>query len=76
MATANMMLAAWELGVGSCPITVYDADLVREILGYPPDRHCAFLLSLGYPADPSVLTAPPRAGGRKKLDEIVHRERW
>lgn len=76
MASANMMLAAWELGIGSCPITVYDADLVREILGYPPDRHCAFLLSLGYPADPSVLTGPPRAGGRRPLEEIVHRERW
>jgi nitroreductase len=76
MASANMMLAAWELGIGSCPVTVYDADLVREILGYPADRHCAFLLSMGYPADPSVLTTPPRAGGRRALEEIIHRERW
>ena len=24
-------LAAWELGVGSCPVTVYDHDLAREV---------------------------------------------
>jgi len=76
MAAANMMLTAWELAVGSCPVTVYDADLTREILGYPADRHCAFMLSMGYPADPSQLRAPLRAGGRRSLDEIVHAERW
>jgi hypothetical protein len=31
---------------------------------------------MGYPADPAVLTAAPRAGGRRLLDEVVHRERW
>ena len=38
------MLAAWELGVGSCPATVYDHELARELLGYPADRHCEFLV--------------------------------
>jgi nitroreductase len=76
MAAANIMLVAWELGVGTCPITVYDPELTREILGYPQDRHCAFMISLGYPADPSELTAPPRKGGRKSLDDVVHEETW
>jgi nitroreductase len=76
MAASNMMLAAWELGVGSCPVTVYDPEMTREILGYPEDRHCAFLISLGYPADPAALSAPPRAGGRRGFDEVVHEERW
>lgn len=75
-AAQNMMLAAWELGIGSVPATVYDHDLARELLGYPADRHCEFLLSFGYPADPGRLTAPPRAGKRKPLDEIVHEESW
>ncbi len=30
-----MMLAAWELGVGSVPATVYEHDLARRLLGYP-----------------------------------------
>jgi nitroreductase len=76
LAAENMMLAAWELGVGSCPATVYEPDLAREILGYPDDRECGWILSFGYPADPDDRTRPPRAGGRKGLAEIVHRERW
>lgn len=75
-AAANMMLAAWELGIGSVPATVYDQDLARRLLGYPLDRHCEYLISFGYPADPGLLTAPPRTGGRKPLTSIVHEERW
>ena len=75
-AAAQMMVVAWELGIGSCPATVYEQERAREILGYPADMHCEYILSFGYPADPSVLTAPPRAGGRRAQDEILHRERW
>ncbi len=75
-AAENMILVAWELGIGSVPATVYDHDLARRLLGYPADRHCEFLLSFGYPADPSDLTRPLKAGGRVPLAEIVHDERW
>jgi nitroreductase len=75
-AAANMQLAAWELGIGSVPATVYEHDLARQHLGYPADRSCEYLLSFGYPADPAAMTAPPRAGGRRPLPELVHEERW
>jgi nitroreductase len=75
-AAAQMMLVAWELGVGSCPVTVYEHDRARELLGYPADQQCEFILSFGYPADPSVLKAPNRPGGRRPLDDLVHQERW
>jgi nitroreductase len=75
-AAENMMLAAWELGIGSVPATVYDHDLARRLLGYPADRHCEYLLSFGYPKDPSILTRPPKRGGRRPLAEVVHDERW
>lgn len=75
-AAQNMMLAAWELGIGSVPATVYDHDLARRLLAYPTDRRCEYILSFGYPAEPSALTAAPRRGGRRPLEEIVHRERW
>ena len=71
-----MMLVAWELGVGSCPATVYEPDKAREILGYPADMHCEYILSFGYPAEPGVLTAPNKAGGRVALDDVVHWEQW
>ena len=64
-AAAQMMLVAWELGIGSCPATVYDHDLARRLLGHPADRFCEYLLSFGYPADPAVVSAPNRAGGRR-----------
>jgi Nitroreductase len=76
LAAENMMLAAWELGIGSCPATVYEQSIARGILGYPADRWCGYILSFGYPADPDDLTRPPRAGGRRSLDEVTHRETW
>lgn len=76
MAAANMMLVAWELGIGSVPATVYEHQLARELLGYPADRHCEYLLSFGYPADGDVLTRPNKAGGRQPLTDILHDERW
>jgi nitroreductase len=75
-AADSMMLAAWELGIGSVLATVYRHDLARELLGYPADQHCEFLLSFGYPADPTALTRPLKKGGRRPLAELVHEERW
>ena len=75
-AAQNMVLTAWEMGIGSVPATVYDHDLAKRLLGLPEDQRCDFLLSFGYPADPSVLTAPNRAGGRERLDALLHEERW
>ena len=76
LAAENMMLGAWELGVGSCPATVYEQAVARESLGFPEDRFCGWILSFGYPADPADLTRPPKQGGRKSLDEVVHLEQW
>ena len=75
-AAQNMVLAAWDMGVGSVPATVYEHALCREILGFPDEMHCEFLLSFGWPAQSEDLTRPPKAGGRQALGELVHRERW
>ena len=76
LAAENMMLAAWELGIGSCPATVYDQAIARDVLGHPADRWCGYVLSFGFPADADDLSRPPKAGGRRPLAEILHRERW
>jgi nitroreductase len=75
-AAAQMMLVAWELGIGSCPATVYEAGRAREILGYPADMHCEFILSFGHPADPDALTRRNRPGKRLPVTDIVHHETW
>ena len=75
-AAAYMMLAGWELGIGSVPATVYEHDLARRLLDYPETHHCEYLLSFGYPADATELTATNRPGQRRPLvvDDLV--ERW
>lgn len=75
-AAQNMMLVAWELGIGSVPATVYEHDLARALLGFPDDQDCEFLLSFGYPSDRSDLTRPSSIGGRRDLDTMVRDERW
>lgn len=72
----NMILAALELGVASAHGTVDDDTVGRELLGYPDGFRCRYLIVLGYPAEGDIQMWSPRKGGRKPLDEIVHRERW
>lgn len=75
-AAAFMQLAGWELGVGSCPASIYEPEKARQILGFPPEWHLRIALSFGYPADPSLLSAPPKRGGRVPFEEIVHWNHW
>ena len=75
-AAAFMQLAAWELGIGSCPASLYEFDKAREILGFPSEWHVRIALSFGYPAEEEKLSAVPKKGGRKLLEELVHWDRW
>jgi nitroreductase len=75
-AAQNVTLIAWDMGIGSCPITVQDFDLAADVLDLPPDKQCQYIIALGWPADPEDLTRPPKAGGRKSYDEVVHDEHW
>ena len=73
---AYMQLAAWELGIGSCPASIYEPEKARAILGFPETLHLRIVLSFGYPLQVETLIAPPKKGGRRILDDVVHRERW
>lgn len=74
-ATSFMMLTAWERGIGACIASIYEPDQARAILGIPADREVRWALSFGYAALDEA-TAPPRKGGRRPLDELVHWDRW
>ena len=73
---AYMQLAAWELGIGSCIASIYEPDIARELLGFPPDMFLRIALSFGYPQEPDLLTRKPKKGGRRPLNEIVHWNKW
>ena len=75
-AVENAMLAAWELGIGSCHASVYDESRVRRLLEYPPELTCDLVVSFGYPADPASLAPPGSRGGRKPLPDLRHDERF
>ncbi len=75
-AAQNMVLVAWARGIGSVPATVYEHPLCRELLGYPADVHCEYILNFGYPRSSESMHRPLRSGGRKPLAEVVFHERW
>ncbi|MDR7419337.1 MAG: nitroreductase family protein [Armatimonadota bacterium] len=79
----NLMLAAWTLGVGTCPNTPRDLAAVRAILGVPDGMAIPTILTLGYPA-PGEPRPRPKADptrvlarvNRRPLPELLHRERY
>jgi nitroreductase len=75
-AASYMQLAAWERGIGSCLASIYQPEQARQILGFPPDLHLRIAISFGYPLDQTAITRPPRQGGRRDLDDIVHYDTW
>jgi nitroreductase len=73
-ATMAMMVTAADAGIGSAHSAVGDQNLARQVLGLPADRTCAYLISLGYPADRPL--APIVKPNRRPFDEVVHWGRW
>ena len=74
-AAQNMMLAAFEEGVGSCPAHLPEKQLA-ELLGVPEDVGLDRVIGFGY-VDPE-FDRPPKSVARKRLplEEIVHWGRW
>jgi nitroreductase len=73
-ATMCIMLAAADLGIGSCHAGVGDQQMAGQLLGLPEGKTCAFLISLGYPAGRPL--APVSNPDRRPFDEVVHRGTW
>lgn len=73
-ATMSIMVAAADLGIGTAHASVADQDLARSLLGFPADRRCAYLLSVGYPGDRPL--APIARPDRRPFDDVVHRGSW
>ena len=65
-AVCNAMLAAVELGLGTCWVDAVDESMAGQILGLPAVERAAVLLPIGYPAE-----TPPRTTRRTLSDLVV-----
>lgn len=66
----HIILAATELGLGTCWIAAFDPEAARAVLGLPEGVEPIVFTPLGYPAE------RPRPKKRKDLAELVRYERW
>jgi nitroreductase len=69
-ATQNLMLAAWEKGIGSCWVGAFDEDEVKQILVIPERVRPLAVIPLGYPNEKPVKPE------RWPLKDFVHREHF
>ncbi len=69
-ATQNLMLAATELGLGTCWVGAFDEELVSRVVSLPKDVRPLTLIPVGYPSEEPDI---PR---RLPLAQVVHRERF
>jgi nitroreductase len=75
-AAQNMMLAASDAGIGSCPNGIADAAALRDVLGHDDGEQVATVLTFGYPTtarDPSRLSAEEwiERADRKPYEDVV-----
>lgn len=65
-AVCNAMLAAVELGLGTCWVDAVDEALAGRVLGLPGGQRAAVFLPIGYPAE-----SPPRTTRRALADLVT-----
>ena len=70
IAIENMVLTAWDIGIGSCWIGAFQEEKVKELLSIPKNLRVVSLLTLGYPDE------KPKPKDRKPLTEIIHYNKY
>ena len=71
LAAMTLMYAAWDHGVGSCPMEGFDPEGVVETFDIPSEYEPVMLVTLGYPeADASDITNERKE--RRPIEDVVH----
>lgn len=72
IALQNLVLAAWEQGLGTCWIGVFhEEEEVKKVLGLPKEARVVSMIAVGYPAEKKEPVS-----NRKPLEEIVRYNHW
>ena len=70
IALANLTLAAWDKGVGSCIMGAINKPALSELLGIAAPDKLAFMVALGYPTHAArVVPMTEKTGIKYYLDE-------
>ncbi|URZ07114.1 nitroreductase family protein [Clostridium felsineum] len=70
MATENMVLEAKNLGLDTCYVAWFTQEEIRPVLNIPKDKYVLAVLTLGYSDE------KPKMRPRKRLEDIIHMEKW
>jgi nitroreductase len=68
----DMMLTAWDKGVGSNWVGNVGGDQIRQFLAVPEDRTVKVILPFGYPTE----DIGEGIKDRKPISEVVHTDRY
>ena len=70
IALANMTLAAWDKGVGSCIMGAINKPALTELLGIEEPQKLAFMVAFGYPTHKArIVPLTEETGVKYYLDE-------
>jgi len=69
-AAQNILLKAYQLGLGTCVVKSYNEKSIGRVLKLPDTVTALMLITVGY------YDKLPKAPERKKLSEIIHYENW
>ena len=70
IAIEHLVLEATNKGLGTCWVAWYTQNEIRPLLGIPNDKYVVGIITVGY-ADEN-----PKQRPRKKIEEVMHKNRW
>ncbi len=65
IAAQTFCLAAWEKGLGTVIMGIFDENKIAKNVNLPPEQQIAAIIPIGYPA------AEPKAKVKKKAEELL-----
>ncbi|HIH76563.1 MAG TPA: nitroreductase, partial [Methanomassiliicoccales archaeon] len=81
LAMHNLVLAATDMGLGTCYLAAYKEDKVKELLGIPENIRVVCMTPLGHPTEKRSLgekltKAVTGSTNRKPLSDVAHWDKW
>lgn len=70
IAIEHLVLSAEKFGLGTCWVAWFTQEEIRPILNIPSDKYVVSIITLGYPNE------LPKDRPHKKLEDIIHYEKW